>query len=891
MSTNVFISYSRVDGQVHAETLYQKLSAAGFEAWRDERSLNPYVDFSAQIESAIRRATHVVVCVTPAVEATPSCFVRREILYAQSKGKPILPLIYDGATIPVLINDLLWIAIQNLDDDFASVVESLSAILPSAQSDEDPYNRYLTALLDQIVHFLETTTFSYIPIRSHSDLSAISGAGAHVPVKLVSLPLTVKQHAKSHLMTRRMFEHFKQAYEHYSGSLLLLGDPGSGKSTTLWAFAREAVLARLADPSQPLPLLAQVASWNPETQATVFDWLSNTVGFLERQELLQAIESHNILLLLDGLDELGPVRVERVSQQEYDPRLRLIHLLPKECKQVVTCRTKDYLQIGETMTLNGAVVLQPLDATEIEIYLRDQPRVYARISSDAVLLEAAGNPLVLSLLAYAFLNVDDDSYDLHSFERPSVIHRVVNIFLRRRYEHETLKPNAYLPFTLSEVRMILGYLALLSLRSDYSRRDAHVIDLVDVKIAFYFLRVANENQRAEDFLEIASRLHILLPNFDNTYRFLHLVIRDTLAVTVLVPLLFHQESWERKLALQYLERLPHQDQITQPLLEFLEFETVSRNQEIALKALGKTGDVQVCPVLVAAITNGGSRLKEIALASLRELGAETLDVWIQLLKSGSQDVRCEAARWLGRRQEKSSVSALISALHDSDPDVRSRVADALGEIGDDRATAPLISLLEDFERRVRLSAIRALGELCDHTAVETLIRCLSDENEMVRGYAAKALGKIGDPRAFERLSTLLKSSNKEDRGAAAKALGYFGHRNGVEILLEALNDDDVWVRSTILKSLGMLGDLRAWRAVKDATSDEWSEVRYEALAALWEIDSDQAVPTLIEHRFDTGPSWDDDYICFAVLSALRTARTPEALAAIKEMESFLFGRE
>src|SRR5262245_39729224 len=109
MSKHVFISYARDDGLAYAERLEADLNHASHTTWRDKRNIDVYSDFSGEIEIAIRESDVVAVVVTPSVEQRPTNFVRREIIYAQSKNKPIIPLVFPGATVPILINHLTWI--------------------------------------------------------------------------------------------------------------------------------------------------------------------------------------------------------------------------------------------------------------------------------------------------------------------------------------------------------------------------------------------------------------------------------------------------------------------------------------------------------------------------------------------------------------------------------------------------------------------------------------------------------------------------------------------------------------------------------------------------------------------------------------------------------------
>ena len=61
---DIFISYARADGRVHADRLEKALTEAGFTTWRDVRNIDPALDFTADIETGIEQSSIVVVCVT-----------------------------------------------------------------------------------------------------------------------------------------------------------------------------------------------------------------------------------------------------------------------------------------------------------------------------------------------------------------------------------------------------------------------------------------------------------------------------------------------------------------------------------------------------------------------------------------------------------------------------------------------------------------------------------------------------------------------------------------------------------------------------------------------------------------------------------------------------------
>jgi len=64
-----------------------------------------------------------------------------------------------------------------------------------------------------------------------------------------------------------MLELFDQA----SGSLFILGEPGTGKTTMLLELGRQAIERAQEDFTQPIPVVFNLSSWT--TNMSIADWL------------------------------------------------------------------------------------------------------------------------------------------------------------------------------------------------------------------------------------------------------------------------------------------------------------------------------------------------------------------------------------------------------------------------------------------------------------------------------------------------------------------------------------------------------------------------------------------------------------------------------------------
>ena len=184
-----------------------------------------------------------------------------------------------------------------------------------------------------------------------------------------------------------------------SGKLLILGAPGSGKTTTLLELAEELVKRAERQKTNPIPVLLNLSSWKPNK--SLGQWLITelkskygvrhkiTEGFLERYQLLP---------LLDGLDE--------VDTQWHEDCINAINQFYEQYRPeniVVCCRRQDYEATQIKLQLNGAVHLNALNEEQIQAYLLsvEHPEIWNSLETDDTLMEMAQSPLLLSVLTLA----------------------------------------------------------------------------------------------------------------------------------------------------------------------------------------------------------------------------------------------------------------------------------------------------------------------------------------------------------------------------------------------------------------------------------------------------------------------------------------------------------
>lgn len=222
-----------------------------------------------------------------------------------------------------------------------------------------------------------------------------------------------------------------------NGRLLILGEPGSGKTNELLALAK--VLLQRAKQAEecPVAVIFELSAWSDDQGKTFSDWLCEQLQdkYSIRPEVsYQWIQKNQLLPLLDGLDELRRVEGVDATSEEIDRKrqakqIKCIRAINEfldmylGTSTVVCCRRKEYEALeaqGETLKrLNGAIYLEELDDEQIQDYLekRNRKSLWEAIKNQPNLLSLIRSPLFLLMLVVAYqgqaIQSPDDLMDLY----------------------------------------------------------------------------------------------------------------------------------------------------------------------------------------------------------------------------------------------------------------------------------------------------------------------------------------------------------------------------------------------------------------------------------------------------------------------------------------------
>lgn len=186
--------------------------------------------------------------------------------------------------------------------------------------------------------------------------------------------------------------------------LLVLGEPGAGKTTMMLELAKALLERAMADKAEPIPVLLNLSSWTRPDQS-IFEWLVSELKkkYGVRQDLAQRwLEKKQLLPLLDGLDEVAPQH-QRTCADALNTWLTE-DSTQRPCGVLICCRREEFEQIvQQQLSLYGAIYLKALTIEQIENYftqigLQD---VWKTVQCDESLQKLLTTPLFLSIFGLA----------------------------------------------------------------------------------------------------------------------------------------------------------------------------------------------------------------------------------------------------------------------------------------------------------------------------------------------------------------------------------------------------------------------------------------------------------------------------------------------------------
>jgi HEAT repeat protein len=212
----------------------------------------------------------------------------------------------------------------------------------------------------------------------------------------------------------------------------------------------------------------------------------------------------------------------------------------------------------------------------------------------------------------------------------------------------------------------------------------------------------------------------------------------------------------------------------------------------------------------------------------------------------SEDVRDEAASWLGRQYDARALPVLVAAVEtDKSRDVQREAVEAIGELRVEAALDALLQIVAEHpEVRVRQEAVESIANFRTARAARALERIiLNDKHRSIQNEAIEALGDMPPDLGTPLLSSLLATHPVSSiRAEVAEVLGERPSDESIVALKRAvMSDQSSSVRNEALEALSdMSGGVGIAAVIDVAMNHPSQDTKREAIGLLGESKDSRA---------------------------------------------------
>ena len=227
-----------------------------------------------------------------------------------------------------------------------------------------------------------------------------------------------------------------ETFDRLQQTLLILGEPGSGKTVTMLLLVHTLIERARKVSAVPIPIVLRLNSWE-NFQTSIDEWIVEELVakyYVPRKIGRAWLEDNELAVFLDGFDELS-AHVQAPCCQAINAFRQNHGFVPL----VVCSRREEYEQLTVKLKLAGAILLQPLEWSQIKIYLANSNdanglAIQTILEDDLALLELAQTPLLLRMICQAYDHTSSissysseneikekifNSYTTHALEAPT----------------------------------------------------------------------------------------------------------------------------------------------------------------------------------------------------------------------------------------------------------------------------------------------------------------------------------------------------------------------------------------------------------------------------------------------------------------------------------------
>jgi hypothetical protein len=486
--------------------------------------------------------------------------------------------------------------------------------------------------------------------------------------------------------------------------LVLLGDPGIGKTTTLEYLCR--YHAENFKIFKTIPVHIPLKYYTKEN-----NWLLSQIGLsLNGLNIHEVTKVYHVILLLDGYNE-----VRNENLQFLDSEINDLLKMSATFGVVITSRKTTCPQYDGFNTCE----IEPLDDTRIKLYLT---HTFGQKLSPAVFSDVVKKELIGLARVFLFLDFICDLSQRPGNEplpdtKGGLLERMIEIKYTNRPEEKLQRYRVPVDLIISLLSEFCYKLARRNSGIGFEREELR-----------YFIASKRKwiSDNFEDFnaSDVVNEIreHGFVEDHFTMFSFWHQAIFEYLVARHLKRILESQTDNEEALLTIFIDHFRYKkwDAILSIFFDLID----KTLKEKLLKCF--------------SIKEDERRVDRISLLIDISKLARLTQPCIGLSKNQSSSIRSEAADALGEMKSPEAVKPLIGLLKDEDSSVRLYAEHGLGMIKSPQAIKPLVELLKDETSSVRDSVAHILGEIKSPEAVEPLLELMKDENSSVRRSAARA---------------------------------------------------------------------------------------------------------------------------------------------------------
>lgn len=831
---HIFLSYRSEDAEF-ALLLAAALRRAGLRLWMDRLNILPGEDWRKVLQEALHSAVAMLPVLTRGYVNSQYC--QRELSRADRIGCPLIPVLLEQieeTQWPMEVERAQFFDFSDWrsPNRFRQHVERLVAVLRRhcagrASYEPDETECRLTDLAVELYtrrgmqeHLEQAGPVDHL-LNQHLARPEPAGIRGWLErATFVVIDHTPALGEVAPLAGRRSQPRPLAQIRERHPRCVLVGDPGSGKTSTLHNLVLHDIHHWQLMRTGPLPLLINLVDW-PDHMS--LPDLIRTHWTLPGDPL-RMLAKGAITLYLDGLNEIGGQRHHKAGLLR---KWLASAMAPQQV--LITCRAQDYrFDISLGLPL---VQTDPLSPENIRFFVhswlgpRAAPQLLARLLAGAngqenhPLRLLARNLFLLGALCLLHKSRPGGEAEEN---RGTLLRRVTaEMWLRRQDDP------AFSAIRLEELEAALGTLAWAMLAEE---RGVYVTQ-----------DFALGHIGRHDLLEAAERVGFIQRQ-GSRLRFTWHAQQEYFAATArqgdawlrLLRAPVTGEGGDRRLDSRETMLITAACLAASPEEMLLGINRI--NPFLALRCIANGIDVperSIEPIIGNLVRLAHSARHDARVATAGALAEIDLDLALPVLltamREGEAPVRRAAVMRLWQL-EVPLLESLHEGLAQQGPGFADATRVAIRNLRD-HGLPTLLMLLMSEDARLRVAACRALAWLQDGAGVPGLIQLLQDHDDLVCIEAGAALGSLKDVMAAPALITSLRHDNWRVRRAATLALASIG-APALEMLLPQLKSDEANVRRLVTAALARIDAPAVDAALRRMRRDADPGVRRAAVDAL-----------------------------------------------------------